>query len=128
MNVFILEDDMNRMEWFHNNMSRLLDSYDYNIIAAEDVATAKKLFEVWNGEFGMYFLDHDLGGEQMVSIQEPNTGSEFAKWLVEQGVKGNKETIYVHSLNPAGAINIMANFDKSIRAPFTWLVTGLDKL
>jgi hypothetical protein len=43
-------------------------------------------------------------------------------------VKGNNETIYVHSLNPAGAINMMAKFDKSIRAPFTWLVDGVDKL
>lgn len=128
INVFILEDNMDRMEWFYKNMSKLLNTTDYNIIAAKNVDTAKDLWNIWNGEFEFYFLDHDLDDDIYVDIDESNTGSEFAKWLVEQGVKGNNEKIYIHSLNPVGAINMMAKFDKSIRAPYAWLVTELDKM
>ena len=106
----------------------MLDTDDYKIVWSDEIEDDKIKWNKYDTIFDIYFLDHDLGGDQMVSIQESNTGSEFAKWLVKQGVKGNNETIYVHSLNPAGAINMMAKFDKSIRAPFTWLVDGVDKL
>lgn len=58
-------------------------------------------------EYDIVFLDHDLGGKEMVSsFSEEETGYTVAKWIAEN--KPKIPLVVTHSLNPAGRANIAA--------------------
>ena len=98
MKVFVLEDDPNRVEWMKKNFSPKLE-WDLTDQADEAVAILKK------EKYDLIFLDHDLGGEQMVDSSVYNTGYTVAKKIHETK---NKDTIViVHSYNPDGAKNMI---------------------
>lgn len=99
MKILILEDDINRIEWFIRFMKKEFPTYQHWY--TDNVEQAKSLFKE-HGPFDYYFLDHDLGGEQMVDSSQENTGYQFAKFLEENGITGENETIILHSLNPSG--------------------------
>lgn len=77
-----------------------------------------------NGLPDVCSLDHDLAighysmqdhvDQDYYDIIEEKTGYHCAKWLIEYCIDNNKElpaTILVHSMNPAGANNIISLFN-----------------
>lgn len=122
--IFILEDNPDRIKWFEEHLADNIvartnpptdyDKKNVHLFFAESVKEAE---EVWKkyGPFDAYFLDHDLGGQVMVDSSEPNTGYAFSMFLVDNGVNGQAEDIFIHSLNPVGAdnmYNLFANAKK----------------
>jgi hypothetical protein len=108
MKIFILEDDQNRLDFFY----RWFENEE--IFASDNVEYAKTLY-LKERPFDLVFLDHDLGGRVYVSSEEPNTGYQFAKFLVEQE---NSSIIIIHSWNPEGAKNMRNVLPKAYVIPF----------
>lgn len=119
---FILEDDLNRMEWFLSTLALRYGS-DVPIYYSDNVDTAKNIF-AQNYPYDTIFLDHDLGGQIYVPSSDPNTGCAFAKWLVtEYGDTIDKDQVIVHSCNVVGAGNIKALIPTAELIPFPFLRT-----
>lgn len=118
MKILILEDDPNRNASF----MKYLNEHSLTI-ATTAVAVINALESGY--KYDSIFLDHDLGGEQMVDSQESNTGAEVARWMAKSSM--SKDTpITIHSLNPAGAenmLNILHEFTMVRRVPFTTLLS-----
>jgi len=95
MNIFILEDDKSRVEWFDKAFKQ------HNLTVTEFVEEAKTLLR--ENKYDVMFFDHDLGGEQMVSSDNENTGYQVAKMVKE--TKNDATPVLVHSYNPQGAQN-----------------------
>ena len=95
MKIFILEDSNERIKQFKKRF------FKEELYIERDVKAAIKLFK-GNYPFDVIFLDHDLGGEEMVDSNDNNTGYQFVKWMVEN-YKVDGTDIIVHSLNPQGA-------------------------
>lgn len=97
MRIFILEDDPARIQMFRETL------LEHEVTLAMDVDGATK---AWCPPYDLMLLDHDLGGEQMVSSSEENTGSGFCRWLTEYYKDLGPEMIpytLIHSYNFAGA-------------------------
>ncbi len=98
LRFFVLEDHPYRVEAF----KAVLHGHDvtYAIDVREGIDTFVPPYDV-------ILLDHDLGGEELVNSEEPNTGYQFAKWLVEHQsrLKGSA-CVIVHSWNGPGADDI----------------------
>lgn len=111
--VLVLEDDTNRIEKFKNLLSNPNLEVHY-------VQTAKDAIErcaVYN--YDLLFLDHDLGGEQMLP-SGPGTGYEVAQWL-EAHPDRCVGTIILHSYNPGGRENMARCLPEAIQMPGVWL-------
>jgi len=75
---------------------------------------------IHDNEYDLIFLDHDLGGKEMVDSADEDTGYHLALFIASDSA--NKETpCVVHSCNPAGAVNIAAVLPHAIKAPFPFL-------
>jgi len=116
MKIFILEDDLNRIEQFRRKLIR------HNVSYCDDVETAKAI--LGKDKYDIIFFDHDLGGEQMVDSSEANTGYQLAKWIRSENMKFDQ--IVIHSCNPIGAANIEREVKglapDIIRLPFPILI------
>ncbi len=112
MNIFVLEDDNNRIKKFRREL--IGHNVDYAKTMHEGV-----LF-VLNNQYDLIFLDHDLGGLEMVDSDSPEgTGYHVA---VEITTSMNKNTLcIVHSCNPHGAAMMNKVLTNSELAPFTAL-------
>lgn len=109
MKIFILEDNKNRMVKFRRE---LIGHY---IDHAETIEEGTSL--VVSNKYDLLFLDHDLGGDEMVDSNESNTGYQLARFIAS--FTKNKETpCIVHSCNPAGADNIVNVLPHAIKLPF----------
>ena len=124
MKILILEDDLNRIETFKVKLG-LQHELTF-------VDTAEAAIEELHEKFDVVFLDHDLGGEQMVDTADENTGSEVVRWLTETE-KGNSHvftSFIIHSMNLPAAKSmentLKYHFSKDYvhRIPFTSLVTN----
>jgi hypothetical protein len=95
---FVLEDHPYRVEAF----KAVLHDRDVTYaIAVDDAVFA------FTPPYDVILLDHDLGGEELVDSNEPNTGYQFAKWLIEhQSRLKDTAIVIVHSWNPDGTNNI----------------------
>lgn len=120
MKVFILEDDINRIEKFRQKLRQ------HSVTYCDDVPTAKALLK--KDKYEIIFFDHDLGGEQMVPSEHPNTGYQLAKWLREQDM--HFEQIIIHTCNPGGGDRILdevKNLSQNItRMPFPYLIHAME--
>lgn len=94
MKIFILEDDPERVSWIKENFDERID-LDITDQAEIGINLLRE------NEYDCIFLDHDLGGEQMVSSDVWNTGATVAKIIHE--TKNKDLTVIVHSYNPIGA-------------------------
>ncbi len=126
LKILFLDDDLER-----HKQVRSLMTYD----AAYTVKDATDLLQ--KNEYDLVFLDHDLGGLQMVESEGPEeTGYTVAKWMAEH--KPVVEDVVLHSLNPGGAANqlgVLRGHYTVTRMPFTrffgtgqWLSQFLKKL
>ena len=93
--IFILEDDDERILWFKEQWG---NHCELTITTCIDSAIRD-----YTGDYDGLFLDHDLGGRQMVDSIESNTGYTFCKWIIENTETNKKIPIVVHSMNPAGS-------------------------
>ena len=112
--VLVLEDDSRRIFKFRQ---RFLESG----IVPVFVDTAKDCIEYLGKEkFNCIFLDHDLGGEIYVDVNNVNTGSAVARWM-NSNENLNSDTIAViHSFNPAGAKYMNRLIKNSVIVPAVW--------
>ena len=110
--VLILEDNDERIKQFKKNFLNV--DITFTKIAEECIEILEN-----NKKFDYIFLDHDLGGKEMLKSGD-GTGYEVAKWLEANPSKIPKGKIYCHSLNPAGALNISLATGAE-RLPFIWL-------
>lgn len=101
MKIFVLEDNLQRIEQFRDYFAtyRLMANY------ATSVQNAIRMFPRVNPD--VVFLDHDLGGQVYVDSDEPNTGYQFVKWLKENDPKWRARSYVVHSMNPVGVDNMI---------------------
>jgi len=115
--VFILEDDPQRIKIFRVKLAQ------HELFFTDEVEEAIDTFKAL-GPFDYYFLDHDLGGQIYVDSEEKNTGYQFAKFLSKQDIEN--ATIIIHSLNGAGAKNMLAVLPTAQYHPFTQLKNTLN--
>lgn len=109
MRVFILEDNKCRMTKFRSEL------IGHQVDHAKTVQDGTSL--VMANKYDLIFLDHDLGGEEMVDSANSNTGYQLAEFIAS--FTPNKETpCVVHSCNPGGANNITRALPHAIKMPF----------
>lgn len=108
MKIFILEDNLDRIKAFKQNL------IGHELFIASDVEIAKTMLKF--NQFEFIFLDHDLGGEVYVNSEFPNTGYQLAKWIKDNNITYKR--LYVHSCNPVGAMNIKSLIPEAELIPF----------
>lgn len=110
MRILILEDDPNRHRAFKTNFA------PHEICITENSKECIQLLvdENWD----MLFLDHDLGGQQMVESGE-NTGYEVAIFL-EEHYMFRPATVVIHSFNPIGARKMSQALPSATVMPGAW--------
>lgn len=109
MRVFILEDNSHRVVKFRRELiGNIVDH-------AETLATGREM--VCENEYDLIFLDHDLGGREMVDSADEDTGYHLALFIADDD-KNKTTPCVVHSCNPAGSDNIVAALPHAVKVPF----------
>ena len=90
----IVEDDHNRIAWFHNIFP------DVELFITDKPKEAIEWLK--EHEFETIFLDHDLG-DKVYEDSGPGTGFEVAQYLSEIDYK---HQVILHTCNPIGAVNM----------------------
>lgn len=98
MNIFILEDNKERIKKFKNKLNRK----GVYLCIVETVEDAKRELPKENWDY--VFLDHDLGGEIWCPSDE-KSGYEVAKFIAENKISCWE--IFIHSMNFHGAENML---------------------
>lgn len=111
MKIFILEDDLDRIQRFKEKLK------DHTLVFSDNVEKAKKIIESL-GPFDVYYLDHDLDGKIFVNSDEPNTGYQLAKYLAKNNIKA---AFVTHTHNSEGAKNICSILPTCNEVPFYYL-------
>ena len=111
MNILILEDNKERCKLF-NNLRQ-----EHSVTITEFAHEAIRLLSL--NKYDMLFLDHDLGGQEMVP-SGPGTGYEVAEFL-SNNKQFKPEQIIVHSFNGPGSQNIMKALPEARWIPGIWL-------
>lgn len=119
MNILFLDDDDNRWLIFKGHFG----NSNINLVRASTAKECISHLQSNDYKWDFIFLDHDLGGQVYVDTWNDNTGSEVARWIVEN-YSESEATVIVHSFNPDGAVNMTKLLSQSgffpsvIRAPF----------
>jgi CheY-like chemotaxis protein len=109
INIFLLDDDFRRHQWFSKRFEG--DA----IIFAENVSEAKE--SLAQNTFDAIFLDHDLLPHHYESHEpdDENTGYAIAHWLHENPQVQRSATIIVHTRNADAAIRMVEKLRESGR-------------
>jgi len=110
MDVLVLEDEGYRQKLF--KIALIGTNYKIVETARECIAELKE--HTWDA----VFLDHDLGGQQMVE-SGPGTGYEVACWL-EEHIDRIPPLAVVHSLNIIGGPRMVQAIPGSTWLPGCW--------
>ncbi|KKK89291.1 hypothetical protein LCGC14_2734560 [marine sediment metagenome] len=96
--VLILDDDAYRFRILHRWAETVVGACKpiYVKTANEAIEELQKQ-ERWD----LLMLDHDLGGRVFVLPEDPDTGYQVAKFIVEHNIKFDR--CILHSLNDAAA-------------------------
>lgn len=109
MNILIVEDNECRM----GSMQRELIGHTITI-----ARTAKEAILLLDShKWDAISLDHDLGDQET-----QGTGYEVAQWLSVHPDK-RPPSIFIHSLNPVGRMNIARCLPSAINNPNWWKLT-----
>jgi len=112
VHIFILEDSEHRMIKFRKEL------IGHKIDHATTVEDGSNF--LFANKYDLMFLDHDLGGEEMVDSFSDNTGYRLAEFIAS--FTQNKETpCVIHSCNHVGAENMLRFIPHAIKIPFTSL-------
>lgn len=120
LNIFILEDNKERLNWFWEFFKKAPDHIEVTCKWEDNVEKAKATYEA-HGPWDYVFLDHDLDQRVYVDSDEPNTGYQFAKWLVDQKMITPETFFYIHSMNTVGALKmkeILMDSNTTLFIPF----------
>jgi CheY-like chemotaxis protein len=120
MNVLILEDNIERIEFFHERLKT------HTITYTDQVDIAKT--ELLKGTYEYLFLDHDLDDRTYVDSEEKNTGYQLCRWLAEHPELTFKNII-IHSMNSIGAqrmMELLCDREAVQLVPFHMLMTQLE--
>lgn len=110
MQILILDDDLTR----HAIFNEKLKNHDVTgVYHAKDC-----IRELKEHTWDVVFLDHDLGGYQMVD-SGIGTGWEVADWL-NKNPDRKPEQVLIHSLNPPGAEQMRQLIEGSQCTPGIW--------
>lgn len=109
MRVFILEDNSSRVVKFRREL--IGNRVDH----AETLGAGREMIR--ENEYDLIFLDHDLGGKEMVDSADEDTGYHLALFIASDD-RNSKTPCVVHSCNPAGADNIIGVLPHAVKAPF----------
>lgn len=133
MNIFILEDNAERVKWFRRALG------GHGVWLTDDVGEAIEIVKA--RDYQVMFLDHDLdevhypGSAGYCETMLRGTGTEFARWLAEHAELSRDARIVIHSCNPGGAARMhdILYYDggrEPILLPFTTLrqLVGLPRL
>ena len=110
MDVFVLDDDERRHEWFENRFKR------DNLEIAVDVEEAKEVLS--QHRFDAIFLDHDLLPHHYESNEHDDfgrTGYAVAEWLAENPKVNRAATLIVHTRNADGGLHMVEKLRESGR-------------
>lgn len=89
LKVFVLDDSQHRLDIF----AKKLKKHDVDLVKTSKQAISK----LKKNKYDFIFLDHDLGGKQMV-WDEDNCGMQVVDYIIKS--KKHKESIiYIHSYN-----------------------------
>lgn len=100
VNVLFLDDDDSRFFYFKEAIAH--SGIKCNVIHVDNAREC--IQHLRDRVFDMMFLDHDLGNRTYVSENDPETGSEVARWIQSNPDHKNYGIpCFVHSFNPAGA-------------------------
>lgn len=109
MRIFILEDNNRRVVKFRRELiGNIVDH-------AETLSVGREMIR--ENEYDLIFLDHDLGGKEMVDSADEDTGYHLALFIADDD-RNRKTPCVVHSCNPAGADNIVAVLPHAVKVPF----------
>lgn len=97
--VFVLEDDPYRIGVFQD---ACLGRHDLTL--TDRLAGPRGAFTLYQPPYDLIYLDHDLGGRQMVDSREEETGAAFVRWMPPAG--DHQPVITIHSYNLPGATNM----------------------
>ena len=114
--VFVLEDNGERIKFFN----KMFQNYDY--VLCETAKEAKKV--LYDNEFNVIFLDHDLGGRIFVDSNEEETGMTVVKYIIEKELQTNA-LFFIHSQNPVGAANMLHRLMDDNRRAFLKSFTSI---
>ena len=112
MKIFILEDDIERIEFLEKWVKAYID-HKAEIHLAKSFAEACDIFEN-HDYFDFMLLDHDLKFCFMDS-SEPETGYQVAMYMKNQGIKYDQ--CIIHSLNVDGANGMHSLLPHSVCVP-----------
>lgn len=109
INVFLLDDDRRRHDWFARRFKG-----DYLDIA-EDVSSAREMLA--SNYYDAIFLDHDLLPDHYHSqtTDDENTGYAIALWLATSPEVQRASTILVHTRNADGAMRMVEELRRAGR-------------
>lgn len=110
-NVLVLDDSKNRLQMFRRKFT------GHYVKTVETVRECIDLLK--SDDWDYLFLDHDLGGQEMVS-SGPGTGYEVAEWLAEHKDRIPEEVI-LHTFNSPGAQNMKSKLPNAKIIPGAWL-------
>jgi len=121
MKIFVLDDDMERIEIFQEYFGK--DNVDYS---HDPIDAAEKLR---NNEYDQIFLDHDLGGPYTRGPK--GDGIDLVRVMVEENLHVDTP-IVLHSLNRKGAKNMEEILKKThnnvVRVNFVIVFCELQKM
>ena len=114
INVLFLDDDDTRLFYFKEAIAH--SGLKCNVVHVDSAREC--IHHLRDRIFDVMFLDHDLGNRVYVSENDPNTGSEVARWIeANTGGKNNGIPCFVHSFNPAGAQYMVGIIPNSVHIP-----------
>jgi len=109
-NIFILEDNYKRIEWFEKNFGEQTDSFYIATTSQNALHILSTHHSKWDEaltqiEWDIVFLDHDLGYDEDRRSFDEGTGMEVAKYFVQ--TRPGAKKIVIHSWNPEGSKNML---------------------
>lgn len=113
--ILVLEDDPLRIGSFTQRFQEM--NWDCDFVDTAE-ACIEKLGSV---EYDGIFLDHDLGGQVYVDMEDENTGSAVARWMSTHDHPNKDVTVIIHSFNAGGALFMESTIGLSARRiPNVW--------
>lgn len=113
--VFVLEDDPYRIGVFQD---ACLGRHDLTL--TDRLSGPRGAFAVYQPPYDLIYLDHDLGGRQLVDSREEETGAAFARWMPPAG--DHQPVITIHSYNFDGARNMVRTLrEKGYTKVIPWM-------
>ena len=114
MRILILEDSPERLILMKEALEHVS-----GLVLTHVETTNEAISKLYQEEFDIVSLDHDLGGEVMVK-SGVGTGYEVAEWLANNPERQPPQ-IWLHSLNPVGLTNMGRVLPNAIKCPQWWI-------